>query len=58
MLPIRNAGREHSARPCGVWYAPRGSDAWIAATRDCDDVRIEVSDQGRGIALEDAERIF
>jgi len=39
-------------------YAPRGSDVWIAATRDGDDVRIEVSDQGRGIAPEDAEQVF
>jgi K+-sensing histidine kinase KdpD len=39
-------------------YAPRGSDVWIAAARDGDDVRIEVSDQGRGIAPEDAEQVF
>jgi len=39
-------------------YAPRGSEVWIAAARDGDAVRIEVSDQGRGIAPEDAERLF
>jgi signal transduction histidine kinase len=31
---------------------------WIACARDGDDVRIEVSDQGKGIAPEDAERLF
>jgi len=39
-------------------HAPSGSDVWIACARDGDDVRIEVSDQGKGIAPEDAERLF
>ena len=39
-------------------HAPRRSDVWIAAARDGDEVRIEVSDQGRGIAPADAERLF
>jgi K+-sensing histidine kinase KdpD len=39
-------------------HAPRDSDVWIAAARDGDVVRIEVSDQGRGIAPADAERLF
>ncbi len=39
-------------------HAPRRSDVWIAAARDGNEVRIEVSDQGRGIAPADAERLF
>jgi K+-sensing histidine kinase KdpD len=39
-------------------HAPRRSDVWIAAARDGDEVRIEVSDQGHGIAPADAERLF
>jgi K+-sensing histidine kinase KdpD len=39
-------------------HAPHQSDVWIAAARDGDEVRIEVSDQGRGIAAADADRLF
>ena len=39
-------------------HAPRRSDVWIAAARDGNEVRVEVSDQGRGIAPADAERLF
>ncbi len=39
-------------------HAPRRSDVWIAAEREGNEVRIEISDQGRGIAPADAERLF
>jgi K+-sensing histidine kinase KdpD len=39
-------------------HAPRGSDVWVAAARDGDAVRIEVSDQGRGVSPGDATRLF
>jgi len=39
-------------------HAPRGSDVWIAASRDGDMLRIEVSDQGRGVPPDEAERLF
>jgi two-component system sensor histidine kinase KdpD len=39
-------------------HAPRDSDVWIAAGREGDMIRVEVSDQGRGVTPGDADRLF
>ena len=39
-------------------HAPSGSEVWIAAIAADEVVRLEVSDQGSGIAPEEAERLF
>jgi K+-sensing histidine kinase KdpD len=39
-------------------HAPVRSDVWVAAAREGNFVRIEVSDQGRGVDPADAARIF
>lgn len=39
-------------------HAPRDSEVWIAAAREGNQLRIEVSDQGTGIAPPDADRVF
>ncbi|MGZ4795284.1 MAG: sensor histidine kinase [Acidimicrobiia bacterium] len=39
-------------------YAPNQSDVWVAAAREGNSIRVEVSDQGRGVDPADATRIF
>ena len=39
-------------------HAPEGSDVWIIARGDGRMVRVEVSDRGKGVPDEEAERIF
>lgn len=40
-------------------HAPPGTDVWVVMAKDgADQVRVEVSDRGRGVAEEEADRIF
>ena len=41
-----------------VRYSPPGGTVWIHGERDGDAVRIVVADQGKGIAVEDQDRVF
>lgn len=41
-----------------VRYSPEGGMVWIRTERDGDMAAVIVADQGRGIAIEDQERIF
>ena len=39
-------------------HAPSGTDVWIVAKPDGDSVRVEVSDRGKGVPDDEADRIF
>ncbi len=41
-----------------VRYSPEGSMVWLRTERDADTAVLIVADQGKGIAVEDQERIF
>ncbi len=41
-----------------IRYTPEGGQVWLRAEREGDLVAIVVADQGKGIAVEDQERIF